>query len=101
MYRFRTLLKKQIDFRLLLHVRYHLHFLYMVCVGKNCCINFLDALPIPRKWLKDAALSDVDLIRQPFEKVLAEGPSFVGRFCFFNISMEKQRCKSRQGVDIH
>lgn len=63
------------------------------------CVKLLDALPLPRKWLKEAALSDVDLIRQPFEKVLAEGPSFVV-FLFFNISMEKQRCKSRQGADI-
>ena len=28
----------------------------------------------PRQWLKDASMSEVDLVRQPFEKERAEGP---------------------------
>ena len=46
-------------------------------------------LAMPRKWLKDAELSDVDLIRQPFEKILAEGPFLIRAF-LDNMSMKKQ-----------
>lgn len=74
MYRFRTLLKKAEGFQIVIACP--------LSTIQFVCVKLLDAFPIPRKWLKEAALSDVDLIRQPFEKVLAEGPSFVGRFCF-------------------